>query len=72
MLGRLQAEAERAGRLTSPQGAETLGNPGEVEVPPAGSDLPRELRESIQEAGRALWPEPYREALRRYYERLLR
>ena len=72
MLGELQAEAERAGRLTRPPGADGPPPPGAVEVPPAGGDLPRELRDSIQEAGRAGWPEPFREALRRYYERLLR
>lgn len=72
MLGRLQAEADRAGRLTNPAGAEGAGSRGAVDVPPAGGVLPRDLRESIQDAGRALWPEPYREVLRRYYERLLR
>jgi hypothetical protein len=74
-LERVARQVERSARVTRRQGAGadgTEGDEGRVEIPPAGGDLPRELRRRIQESGRASWPPAYREALRRYYERLLR
>jgi len=74
-LEKVARQVERSARVTRRQGAGADGSEGDdgrVEIPPAGGDLPRELRRRIQESGRASWPPAYREALRRYYERLLR
>ena len=73
-LDRLRRLAEHSERLTPSPGMarDGQGTQEEVEIPAAGGELPTELRDSIQEAGRSTWPRPYEDSLRRFYERLLR
>ncbi len=73
-LDRAAREMGRQGRITQGKGEDGRGDTksGDVNVPPAGRDLPRKLRQRILEGGRTAWPEGFRRPLKRYYERLLR
>ncbi len=73
-LDKAAQEMGRQGRLTQGKGEDGNGSTktGDIDIPPAGRELPRKLRQRILEGGRTAWPAGFRRPLKRYYERLLR